>query len=69
MSKVLNTIGKQQSKVQSKTYADNVRELNDIVNIPVPGNEDKLRLHSCQMLSFFPNLFFQTNAKGAFIRS
>lgn len=26
--------GKQQSKDQSKTYADNVRELNDILNIP-----------------------------------
>ena len=56
MSKVLNTIGKQQSKVQSKTYADNVRELNDIVNIPVPGNEDKLRLHSWKNVIFFSKL-------------
>ena len=38
--------GKQQSKDQSKTYADNVSELNEILNIPVPSDEDKLRLHS-----------------------
>ena len=38
--------GKQQSKDQSKTSADNVRELKEILNIPVPSDEDKLRLHS-----------------------
>lgn len=58
--------GKQQSRDRSKTYADNVRELNEILNIPVPSDEDKLRLHSLREKF---DLFFQTKAKGAFIRS
>ena len=40
--------------------------MNDILNIPVPSNEDKARLHSLREKL---DLFFQTKAKGAFIRS
>ena len=58
--------GKQQLRDQNKAYADNLKEFNDILNIPIPSNEDKVHLHS---LREELDLFFQTKAGGAFIRS
>ena len=58
--------GKQQLRDQNMAYADNLKELNDILNIPVPSNEDKVRLYSLREKL---DLLFQTKAGGAFIRS
>ncbi len=58
--------GKQQLRDQNKAYANDLKELNDILNIPVPSNEDKVRLHSLREKL---DIFFQTKARGAFIRS
>ena len=58
--------GKQQLRDQNKAYADHLKEFNDILNIPIPSNEDKVHLHS---LREELDLFFQTKAGGAFIRS
>lgn len=40
----LMRFGKQSGK--NKAYTNNLKELNDMFNIAVPGNEDKVRLQS-----------------------
>lgn len=57
---------KQYTKTKKLRATNILKEINDILNIPLPNDENKTKLHSLQEIL---NVLYIEKAKGAFVRS